>query len=78
MNKKKYDKNTQFFVTYAYNERNETRIMSEKIGIHDILVENNCELSDGEVAQALGKVLNTIYSDPYSHIYISVLNWWVI
>lgn len=80
MNKKKYDKNTQFFVTYAYNERNETqRIMSEKIGIHDILVEHNCELSDGEVAQALEKVLNNIYSeDTYSHVYITIVNWWVM
>lgn len=86
MNKKKYDKNTQFFVTYASNERNEIhesfkvkRIMSDNVGIHDILVEHNCELSDGEVAQALEKVLNNIYSnDTYSYVYISVLNWWAI
>ena len=79
MNKKKYDKNTQFFVSYAYTYNETKRIMSEKIGIHDILVENNCELSDGEVAQALEKVLNSIYSyDTYSHIYITILNWWVM
>ena len=85
--KTRYNLDQQFFVTFAINSRKEachpfelSTIRTQTLGLHDtIALAPHHELSEGEVAQALQDSLHSIYSDEtYSHVLVSIINWWAI
>lgn len=84
--KKKYDVDQQFFVVFAVNTRTASYenfrlsvIQNVTLGLHDTIEKApNNELSDGEVAMALDKVLERSIGDSFTLKLISIISWYAI
>ena len=79
-----YRLDTNFYVTYALHVRKDEhdsfvlkRIDNGVFGLYDTLSENY-DRSDGEIAEALDRVVNNTIGDGYHTRYISIINFWAI
>lgn len=79
-----YDLDTQFYVTYAIHERRDmygnftiTRIESGRFGLYSTLFEKS-NRTDGEIAEALNRVVSDSIGDGLHNKMVTLINFWVI